>query len=282
MMRFFSIGLLIFCSCVLGCDSSKTASPMSSESKSASVASSPNQPGSQDEEKKAEGSPVKPATATEPVNPATASSDKAEANPEPGTETKTEAEATANSPQAQSTEPKSTEPKSTEPKSTEPKSTEPKSAEPKSTEKRAAPKSGVVHAITFDDLNCGMQADIVFRPWMLTERVKELDGQRVRIAGYMHPDAKQKGITEFILLRNTECKFGPAGQADHLIQVRLDPGITTSFTTSPIEVVGQLTFKPFNGPDGNTWAIFEMTGESVGAPRHRPPTGKDSRPVRGG
>jgi hypothetical protein len=127
----------------------------------------------------------------------------------------------------------------------------------------------VVHEITFDDLNCGMQADIVFRPWMLTERVKELDGQRVRIAGYMHPDAKRKGITEFILLRNTECKFGPAGQADHLIQVKLNAGVTTQFSISPVEVVGQLIFNPFTGPDGNTWSIFEMNGESVGAPTRR-------------
>jgi hypothetical protein len=126
-----------------------------------------------------------------------------------------------------------------------------------------------VHDISFDDLNCGMQADIVFRPWMLTDRVKELDGQRVRIAGYMHPDVKQKGITEFVLLRNTECKFGPSGQADHLIQVRLEPGATARYSIEPVEVIGRLAFKPFTGPDGNTWSIFEMTGESVGAPRRK-------------
>jgi hypothetical protein len=136
---------------------------------------------------------------------------------------------------------------------------------------RPAPKPGVVHSITFDDLNCGMQADIVFRPWMLTDRVKELDGQRISIAGYMHPDAKQKGITEFILLRNTECKFGPAGQADHLIQVKLKPGITTRFSISPVEVVGILKFNPFTGPDGNTWSIFDMEGESVGPPKRPVP-----------
>ena len=144
--------------------------------------------------------------------------------------------------------------------------------------KSVAPKSNTVHEISFDDLNCGMQADIVFRPWMLTDRVKELDGQRVRIAGYMHPDAKQKGITEFVLLRNTECKFGPSGQADHLIQVKLEKGVTTNYSINPIEVVGQLIFKPFTGPDGNTWSIYEMSGESVSALRRKLPTSKDSRP----
>jgi hypothetical protein len=145
------------------------------------------------------------------------------------------------------------------------------SPEKETAAKRPAPKPGVVHSISFDDLNCGMQADVVFRPWMLTDRVKELDGQRVSIAGYMHPDAKQKGITEFILLRNTECKFGPAGQADHLIQVKLKPGVTTRFSISPVEVVGILKFNPFTGPDGNTWSIFDMDGESVGPPKRPVP-----------
>ena len=136
-----------------------------------------------------------------------------------------------------------------------------------STKSAAPARSNEVHKISFDDLNCGMQADIVFRPWMITERVKELDGQQVRIVGYMNPDVKQHGITEFILLRNTECKFGPSGQADHLIRVKLDPGVTTNFSSKPVQVVGKLIVNPFNGPDGKTWCIFDMTGKSVGVPQ---------------
>lgn len=128
-------------------------------------------------------------------------------------------------------------------------------------------RSNEVLKISFDDLNCGMQADIVFRDWMLTERVKELDGQRVRISGYMLPFVKLKGISEFVLLRNTECKFGPGGQADHLIQVKLEPGVTTQYTLNPIEVVGILKVNPTNGPDGLTWSLFDMTGNSVGVLR---------------
>lgn len=207
---------------------------------------------------------VEPATPAEKGNQlvANAESNQADSSPTAATaESKSSAPVDAS---AQGSEPVGSG-------SAESSSSQPTSPEKQPTTKRPPPKPGVVQAITFDDLNCGMQADIVFRPWMLTERVKELDGQRVSIAGYMHPDAKQKGITEFILLRNTECKFGPAGQADHLIQVRLTPGVTTRFSVSPIEVVGILKFNPFTGPDGNTWSIFEMDGESVGTPRHRPP-----------
>lgn len=145
--------------------------------------------------------------------------------------------------------------------------TPPASASERTAAAPRRPTNGEAEQITFDDLNCGMQADIQFRPWMLTERVKELEGQKVRVAGYMHPDAKQKGIVEFILLRNTECKFGPAGQADHLVRVKLKEGVTTSYSISPVEVTGVLTINPFEGPDGNTWSIFDLEGEAVGTPR---------------
>ena len=81
-----------------------------------------------------------------------------------------------------------------------------------------------VEQITFDDLILGMSADMVFRPWMLEAnggRAKELDGQRVRLAGIMHGGVKsQTKNKEFVLLRNKECKFGPGGQADHLAMTR--------------------------------------------------------------
>lgn len=150
---------------------------------------------------------------------------------------------------------------------------EAKPAGPPSTTAHEAPAGGVAatsteaEKISFDDLNCGIQADIVFRDWMLTERAKQLDKKRVRIAGYMLPDAKQAGIKEFVLLRNTECKFGPMGQADHLIRVNLKPGVTTRFSIEPIEVTGVLTINPYTGPDQLTWSIYDLEGDLVGPVR---------------
>jgi hypothetical protein len=112
--------------------------------------------------------------------------------------------------------------------------------------------------ISFDDLNLQLQADAVFRPWMLTDRARELDGKQVRIAGYMLPHTKVEGIESFVLLRNTECKFGPGGQPDHLISVTLRDDVTTVFRTSPIEVEGTIAIAPYEGPDGNTWCIFNL------------------------
>jgi len=125
-------------------------------------------------------------------------------------------------------------------------------------------KPGDAEKITWDDVNLGMQADVVFRPFMTSDRVKELEGKRISIVGYMHGgQAGQRGIKEFILLKNTQCKFGPGGQADHLADVKLKPDSSVLFTPSPIKVEGTLVLEPFQGPDGNTWSIYRLEGAQV-------------------
>jgi hypothetical protein len=129
---------------------------------------------------------------------------------------------------------------------------------------RQPQRPGEAEKITFDDLNIGMQADVVFRPFMLTDRVKELEDQRVSIVGYMHGGAlSARGIHEFVLLKNTECKFGPGGQADHLAQVLLAAGAGTEFTKRPVKVEGRLKLEPFQGPDGNTWSIYRLEDAQI-------------------
>lgn len=122
-------------------------------------------------------------------------------------------------------------------------------------DKRTA--SGAIEII-FEDIQLLMQADTVFRPIMLTERAKSLDGQRIRISGYMLPDSKSKNIKQFVLLKNTECKFGPGGQADHLINVLMAKDATATYRDDAVAVEGTLRIKPFQGPDGNTWSIYDL------------------------
>lgn len=129
---------------------------------------------------------------------------------------------------------------------------------------RSTTKPGDAEKITWDDLNLGMQADVVFRPFMISDRVKELEGKRISIVGYMHGgQAGQRGIKEFILLKNTQCKFGPGGQADHLADVKLKADSSVLFTPSPIKVEGTLVLEPFQGPDGNTWSLYRLEAAQV-------------------
>lgn len=126
------------------------------------------------------------------------------------------------------------------------------------------PRGGRVISITFDDLQLEMKEDSVFDPGLLTPRVKQLDGQRVRIRGFIYPSVfQQSGITRFPLVKNTQCKFGPGGVAHHIVVVELQPEVSTSFTVRPIAVEGMLTVRPWTGPDGMTWTIYHMAGEKV-------------------
>ena len=118
--------------------------------------------------------------------------------------------------------------------------------------------------ITFDDLQLEMKEDAVFDPALLTPRLRQLDGRRVRIRGFIFPAIfQQTGITRFPLVKNTQCKFGPGGLAQHVILVDLQPGVSTSFTVRPVAVEGRLTVRPFEGSDGKTWAVYHLAGEKV-------------------
>jgi len=129
---------------------------------------------------------------------------------------------------------------------------------------RLPARPGEAEKITFDDLNLGMREDMVYRPFLLTDRVKELEGKRLSIIGYMHPAVEtRKNVKEFIVLKNTECKFGPGGQADHLAEVFLRPGETTVYTTKPLKVEATLKIEPFQGVDGNTWSIYRLEDAKI-------------------
>ncbi|MBB73464.1 MAG: hypothetical protein CMJ75_02995 [Planctomycetaceae bacterium] len=119
--------------------------------------------------------------------------------------------------------------------------------------------------IGWDALDIGMQADVVYRPFFLQNnpRTEALDGKRVRIGGFMHGGVSQpSNLTEFILLKNNRCKYGPGGQADHLIRVFVKKGVRVDFTTEMIYVEGVLTLQPEQGPDGNTWSIYDLNGDA--------------------
>ena len=123
---------------------------------------------------------------------------------------------------------------------------------------RTPRKPGEAIKITFDNIILGMQKDIPYRPWMLNEDVKELEGKRVSITGVMlHTESFQK-TDNFIFLRNKECKYGKGGQADHLADVKLRKGHVFGYTSKSVQVEGVLRVEPFTGDDGNTWRIYVL------------------------
>jgi hypothetical protein len=116
---------------------------------------------------------------------------------------------------------------------------------------------------TFDDIKFDIEPDAPFERAMITPEIEALDGQRMRIRGYILPTLRKRGLTEFVLVRdNQECCFGPGAALYDCILVTMQPGKTAEFSIRPVAVEGRFTievFKPFD----RVLAIYHLEGESV-------------------
>lgn len=117
---------------------------------------------------------------------------------------------------------------------------------------------------SFDDVKFEMQQGDPFTPGLLPDAVASLDGQRIRIRGYILPSFQQEGITQFVLVRdNMECCFGPGAALYDCIVVRMVEGTSTNFSVRPVAVRGTFHVEELIGPDGRHLAIYSMDGEDV-------------------
>jgi hypothetical protein len=125
-------------------------------------------------------------------------------------------------------------------------------------------RSGAVNDISFDDLELDMPLGTLFDRGMLTPRAAQLDGQLVRLRGFIYAGGvfQQSGIKSFPFVKNTQCKFGPDGLAFCVILVDLDEGVSTDFTTYPVTVEGRLTVRPYDA-EGFTWSVYHVQGRRV-------------------
>jgi hypothetical protein len=116
---------------------------------------------------------------------------------------------------------------------------------------------------TFDDLRFEMTVGERFKRSMLTDGIKALDGQKIRIRGYILPTPQQHGIKQFVLVRdNQECCFGQGAALYDCVLVEMKKGSTADFTIRPIAVEGIFNVREFE-VDGKQLAIYQMDGESA-------------------
>lgn len=124
--------------------------------------------------------------------------------------------------------------------------------------------AGGLKDITFDDVKLDLKKDEKFDASKLTPAVKALDGQQVRIRGYILPSFQQTGIAQFVLVRdNQECCFGPGAALHDCILVEMLPGKSTDYTVRPVAVEGKFTLIEFKDPDGVVRAIYHLDGQTV-------------------
>lgn len=118
--------------------------------------------------------------------------------------------------------------------------------------------------LTFDDIKFDIEKDGRFKRDMLTKKIEGLDGKPIKIRGYILPSFQQKGIKQFVLVRdNMECCFGPGAALYDCILVEMAEGKSASFTVRPVSVEGKFEISEFVGPDGKHLAIYRMLGEEV-------------------
>lgn len=121
-----------------------------------------------------------------------------------------------------------------------------------------------IREITFDDLKLPLEKGDPYTAAILPAAVAALQGQRVRIRGYILPSFQQKGITQFVLVRdNMECCFGPGALLHDCVVVRMRPGRSTDFSIRPVAVAGAFRIAELKGPDGKHLAVYAIDGDAV-------------------
>ena len=118
--------------------------------------------------------------------------------------------------------------------------------------------------ISFDTIKFEIAKDAPFKRDMLTKEIVALEGQLVRIRGYMLPSFQQSGIKKFVLVRdNMECCFGPGAALYDCVIIEMKGAASAEFTVRPIAVEGVFKVSEFKGPDGKHLAIYHIDGRSA-------------------
>jgi len=118
--------------------------------------------------------------------------------------------------------------------------------------------------ISFDHIKFDIPEDEPYDQEMLTEQIRGLDGQEIKLRGYIRPSFKQRDLKSFIFVRDDkECCFGPGAALFDCVVVKLAKDQTTDYTVRPVAITGKFMLKEYNGPDGNVWAIYRMKNAAV-------------------
>ena len=121
-----------------------------------------------------------------------------------------------------------------------------------------------IREITFDTVKLNMKKEDPFTRSLITPAIAKLDGNRVRIRGFILPPFQQTGLTRFVLVRdNMACCFGPGAAIYDAMVVDLKPGMTIDYQVSPVAVVGTFNIREVEGIAGRPISIYHVTAEKV-------------------
>lgn len=89
--------------------------------------------------------------------------------------------------------------------------------------------------------------------------LSELDGERVRVRGFMYPTFQESGLTGFVLARDNQiCCFGRNPKIYDLIEVSMRDGVTTNYIQGrPFDVVGVFHIRP-DADEGELYQLYQI------------------------
>jgi len=103
--------------------------------------------------------------------------------------------------------------------------------------------------ITYDDINLlkvlNMDPVTVDAKQLMPSWLRDLEGKRIRLRGFMYPSFQETGLSNFVIVRDIqECCFGPNPKPYDLIPVLMRKGATTDYLQSrPFDVEGVFHIK---------------------------------------
>ena len=94
--------------------------------------------------------------------------------------------------------------------------------------------------------------------------LRELDGKRIRLRGFMYPSFEQM-MSAFILTRDTGvCCFGPNPKIYYLIGVKMKEGTEARYVENrPIDVIGTFHILPVVDDEGNWFQLYKISDAIV-------------------
>lgn len=114
--------------------------------------------------------------------------------------------------------------------------------------RRRTTATGQFQERTFDDLQFEMEKDGAYDRDMLTPEVEQIFGKHIRIRGFILPTIQQRGLEQFVLVRdNQECCFGPGAALYDCIVVEMEAGKTAEFSVLPVTVEGVFGYDEIPG-----------------------------------
>lgn len=127
---------------------------------------------------------------------------------------------------------------------------------------KAGKITGLDKIVTFDEISAWPYEDALKG---MPKRVKELDGKKVLMTGFMLPIDEVQNIKEFLLVQSLwSCCYGQPPDINGIVRVVMPKGKTTDYFFDPLKIVG--TFKvEATVLDGYCVDIYQLKVESLEA-----------------